>query len=170
MGCKLADGRSFDALRDLTNRLETGAIIYVDDFAGTGRQFSADQSELGDFILGTFSQYFLVHTACEEAIDKIDGNGVVPWACTIHEKAARPLHSGSNLLDAGEKQCVRDLCSTINRAHSLGWGDIAVSVVIFRNTPDNVPCVYRGTHGQGRYKGLVPRVGDLPPDPALQHL
>jgi hypothetical protein len=167
LGCKLADGRSFNALEDLTNRLGSGAIIYVDDFAGTGKQFTEDQGELSEYIFGNFSQYFLVHTACEEAVDKIDGNGVSPWPCAIHRQVSRPLHEKSSLLGATDKQRIRDLCSTINRPNALGWGDIAVSVVIFRNTPDNVPCVYRGTLGQRRFKGLVPRVGDLPADSAL---
>lgn len=164
LGCRLADGRSYDALRQLTDQLGSGAIIYVDDFAGTGDQFCGEQGQLGDYIIGNFSQYFLVHTVCEEALYKIDGNGVVPWQHSIHAKINRPLHENSTILSAEEKKCLIDLCHKIGKGRpgSLGYGDLAVSVAFYRNIPTNAPRIFRGGTHQRNYFGLLPRTTDLP--------
>ena len=136
----------------------------MDDFAGTGNQFCEEQEQLASYIVGTFSQFYLLHTACEEAIQEIDGNGVVPWPRTIHEKIARPLHRDSTILSSEEKDCLFQLCLKIanGRTGSLGYGDLAVSIVFYQNSPDNVPCVFRGDTGQENFRGLVPRTTDLP--------
>lgn len=163
-GCKFADGRSNDALRELTNELGEGVIIYIDDFAGTGSQFCDEQARLSSFILGNFSQYFLVHTACEEAIEKIDGVGVVPWHYTVHKACDRPLHEDSNILAPQEKRALVDLSLTVARGKrgALGVGDLAVSIVFYQNIPNNAPRIFRGDNRQRHYLGLVPRTTDLP--------
>lgn len=164
IGCRFADGRSYDALRELTNNLGTGVIIYVDDFAGTGEQFCEAQEQLSSYIVGNFSQYYLMHTACEEAIDKIDGIGVVPWKHAIHKKIDRPLHPESLIMTTVERQCLIGLCLKVGKGKrgSLGKGDLAVSVVFYQNTPNNAPRIFRGDQQQKNYCGLVPRTTDLP--------
>jgi hypothetical protein len=164
LGCKLADGRSHDALRTLTDELGTGAIIYVDDFAGTGDQFCGEQEQLSQYIIGTFSQYFLVHTVCEEALYRIESNGVVAWQHSIHMKSHRPLHENSTFLNGEDRSCLIDLCKKIGRGKpgSLGYGDLAVSVVFHRNIPTNAPRIFRGDPKQKHFLGLLPRTTDLP--------
>lgn len=164
VGCRFADGRSYDALRELTNEVGTGVIIYVDDFAGTGEQFCLAQEQLSSYIIGNFSQYYLMHTACEEAIDKIDGIGVVPWQHAIHRKIERPLHPDSSILTTVERQCLIGLCLKVgkNKPGSLGKGNLAVSVVFYQNTPNNAPRIFRGDKQQKNFRGLVPRTTDLP--------
>ncbi len=163
-GCRFADGRSYESIHDLTNILESGVIIYVDDFAGTGEQFCKAQDKLASYIRGSFSQYYLLHTACEEAIQKIDGIGVVPWQYAIHEKCVRPLHANSTILSSEERECLTRLCLRIRngKLDPLGHGAIAASIVFYQNTPDNVPCVFRGDKHQQNFFGLVPRTTDLP--------
>jgi hypothetical protein len=164
LGCRFADGRSHDALRQLTDELGSGVIVYVDDFAGTGDQFCGEQEQLGSYILGTFSQYFLLHTVCEEALLKIDGNGVVPWQHSIHAKRDRPLHENSTILSVEERRCLIQPCHKIARGRpgSLGYGDLAVSIVFYRNIPTNAPRIFRGDPHQKKLIGLLPRTTDLP--------
>jgi len=164
LGCRFTDGKSYDALSKLTNQLGAGAIVYVDDFAGTGEQFCEEQEQLASYIIGNFSQYYLLHTVCEEALYKIDGNGVTPWQHSIHAKVDRPLHEDSTILTTHERRILRDLCVKIGdgKRDSLGHGSVAASVVFYRNTPDNVPRIFRGGRQQKHYLGLVPRTTDLP--------
>jgi hypothetical protein len=164
LGCKFADGRSYDALSQLTGELGSGVIIYVDDFAGTGDQFCNEQEQLGSYILGNFSQYFLMHTVCKEALFKIDGNGVVPWQHSIHAKRDRPLHENSTILNVEERNCLIQLCHKISKGKpgSLGDGDLAVSIVFYRNIPTNAPRIFQGDTHQKKFHGLVPRTTDLP--------
>jgi len=165
LGCRFVDGRSSGDLFKLTNDIGSGVIIYVDDFAGTGEQFCAEQERLASLIVGNFSQYYLWHTACAESIPEIDGIGVVPWHHAIHERNARPLHENCTILSAEERECLAKLCLKINKGKekgSLGYGNIATSIVFYHNTPDNVPRVFRGDSRQKNYHGLVPRTTDLP--------
>jgi len=164
LGCRLVDGRSYDAIHKITDSLGQGVIIYGDDFAGTGEQFCLEQEQLSNYVVGNFAHYYLVHTACEEAMLKIDGNGVVPWQHAIHAKNVRPLHENSTILTAEERACLTQLCLKIGKSKkgSLGYGDLATSIVFYKNTPDNVPRIFRGDSSQKSFRGLVPRTTDLP--------
>ena len=51
-----------------TNELEEGAIVYVDDFAGTGRQFCTTRDNVKENIVGSFVEFLLVPVICEEAL------------------------------------------------------------------------------------------------------
>ncbi|MGA8541511.1 MAG: hypothetical protein WB566_18560 [Terriglobales bacterium] len=68
MGCKLIDGNNVLGLNKLTNELAEGAIVYVDDFSGTGKQFCEFRNFISQNIVGNFSEFLLVPCICEEAL------------------------------------------------------------------------------------------------------
>jgi hypothetical protein len=65
-GCKLVDSNNVKGLNDLTNQLGEGAIVYVDDFVGTGDQLAKVRNFIGAYIFGSFSEFVLAPSICEE--------------------------------------------------------------------------------------------------------
>lgn len=165
-GCKLIDSADSRALLEQTNRIGNGAIIYVDDFSGTGNQFCEVREFIGEFITGSFSEYFLLHTICEEAIAEIHKYGVSPWAFSIHEKRSRPLHESSTAFLPSERQNLILLSKKFAKKGELGYRGLASMVVFYKNAPNGLPPLFRGDKGQKHGKGLIPRTTDLP-RPAL---
>jgi len=66
LGCKLLDGRDAIGLNEATRKREQGAIIYIDDFVGTGNQFEKARNFAQQSVVGTFSEFLLVPSICEE--------------------------------------------------------------------------------------------------------
>jgi hypothetical protein len=161
-GCGFLDSRDILGLQDLTNRLEEGAIVYVDDFAGTGNQFCAARDYFAEYILGTFAEFFLLPCICEEALYNLGKRGVEAFAGSVHSKAERPLHENSIVLDPSTRTHVTELCRRIDRNWGLGYHALATMVVFDRDCPNTVPLVFRGNIGQHPWWGILPRTADLP--------
>ncbi|ADU38333.1 hypothetical protein [Variovorax paradoxus] len=167
MGCKLLDAGNAGKLHETTAKLESGAIIYVDDFSGSGTQFCSQREMIGGYIVGNFSEYFLLHTICEEAIPHIAKTGVVVWQSQIHEKHVRPLNEASSLLKPTDRATLVARATAIAKKGGLGYRSLASMIVFERNTPNTVPLVFRGDKGQRSFKGFIPRTTDLPPHSLL---
>jgi len=161
-GCNFVDGKDVRKLNTLTNKLGGGAIIYIDDFSGSGNQFCDTHDFIKDYIIGNFAEYFMLPCICEESFEKVSNRGISVMSYLIHMKADRPLHSDSKLLDNNSKRRLTDLCTTIDNKGGLGYRKIASMVVFSRNTPNTVPVILRGNIGQQPYCGILPRTTDLP--------
>ena len=159
---KLIDSRDVFGFVKTTSELGNGAIIYVDDFAGTGKQFLESRNFIAEQVttIGQFSEFFLLPCICREAYDLIREQGVEVICDYIHEKADRPLHPLSGM-DATIKQRLVDYSKRADPAAPLGYGDIAAMVVNYRNSPNSMPPLFRGNVGQDRLKGILPRITDL---------
>jgi hypothetical protein len=161
-GCHFADWTDVRKLNNITKGLGKGVIIYVDDCSGTGTQFCGVRDFLADYLLDTFSEFFLVISICEEALYKLGSRGVEAVTPQVHSKAERPLHPNSTILRPSVKKRLIDLCTSIDRTGALGFRGLATMHVMYRNAPNTVPVVLRGNVGQ-TFKGLLPRTTDLPP-------
>ena len=161
-GCHFIDSKDVRALNKLTNKLETGAIIYVDDFAGTGDQFCEVRDFVAPYIVGNFSEFFLLACICEEAFYELGKRGVEAVSGHIHSKAARPLHPNSSMLASAIKKRLIELCLEIDGCRGLGYRNLASMVVLYRNAPDSVPLILRGSPKQTPWVGILPRTTDLP--------
>jgi hypothetical protein len=114
MGCKFLDSRNTLGLNEVTNKLGKGAIIYIDDFVGTGSQFCRARDFAAQNIVGTFSEFLLVPSICEEAIYRLGKRGVEAFAGHLHSKVDRPLHANSALLDPTTKDRLVEICREIS--------------------------------------------------------
>ena len=161
-GCHFIDSKDVRALNELTNKLGNGAIIYVDDFAGTGHQFCEVRDFVAPYIVGNFSEFFLLACICEEALYKLGKRGVEAVSGYIHAKAARPLHPNSSMLAPAIKNRLVELCLEIDGWRGLGYRNLASMVVLYRNSPDSVPLILRGSLKQTPWVGVLPRTTDLP--------
>jgi hypothetical protein len=162
MGCRFLDAHDSMRLIKTMNEVGEGALIYVDDFLGTGNQFCKERDFVASTIVGTFSEFILAPSICEEAIYEIGKRGVEAFTGHVHSKAERPLHANSSFFESEEKGRLEAVCKGINKNGSLGYKGLATMVVLYRNAPNTVPACLRGSLNQKPFKGIFPRTTDLP--------
>lgn len=162
LGCHLLDSRDSLGISRTTNGLGDGALIYIDNFVGTGDQFCEARDIAAKYVIGTFSEFLLVPSICEEGLYKMGEVGIQPFAGHLHSKAERPLHDNSAILGAEAKKRLRLVCERIGPGVGLGYGELATMVVLYSNAPDNVPALLRGNLNQTPFAGIFPRTTDLP--------
>jgi hypothetical protein len=161
-GCKLLDGRDALGINDTTKKLEEGAIIYIDDFVGSGNQFCTARAFAMQSVVGNFSEFLLVPSICEEGYSRLTDLGVTVYAGHIHAKAERPLHQNSHLMHGEARDRLIAICNGIRPKGGLGYENLATMVVLYRNAPNSIPAVLRGSDKQAPFYGLFPRFKDLP--------
>jgi len=161
LGCRFVDSRDSLGLNKVTNEVGEGALIYVDDFVGTGNQFCEARDFAVKSVVGTFSEFLLVASICEEGIYQLAERGMEAYAGHVHAKAERPLHDNSNLLGKDAKQRMRVICKGISPKMSLGYKELATMVILYRNAPNSVPAILRGNQNQAPFAGIFPRTTDM---------
>ena len=146
-----------------TIKLKRGAIIYVDDFAGSGNQFATSRSQVAQYIIGPFSEFLLVPCVCEEARTKCREIGVSVKSGIVHKREHRPLLDESNYLTSESRKQIIALSHQIFGARKpiLGYRGLATSVIFYGNTPNTTPLIFRGNLGQKPIWGVVPRFDDM---------
>lgn len=161
-GCRLIDGHNGILLNKVTNELAEGAVVYVDDFAGTGMQFCKTRKFVAQSIVGNFSEFLLVPCLCEEAIHRLGREGIDFYTGMVHTRAERPLHENSPILDQETKDRFRQMSLGIHSRVGLGFSGLATMVVLYRNAPNTTPLIIRGNLDQKNFVGIFPRTTDLP--------
>lgn len=161
-GCHLIDGNNVLGLNKLTNRLAEGAIVYVDDFSGTGQQFCKFRNFISQHIVGNFSEFFLLPCICEEALHRLGKEGIQPYNGMTHSRTERPLHENSSILDTVTKDRLRQQSLGIHGKVGLGFSSLATMVVLYRNAPNTTPLILRGSLDQRTFVGIFPRTTDKP--------
>ena len=151
-----------EAIQSKTLELGVGAIIYIDDFAGTGKQFSRTRRRVAEYIVGGFSEFLLVPCICEEALNRCRDIGVQAESRFFHLRKDRPLHRESDFLSSDERlrllRVFREYFGPGKRP--LGFNGLATNILIYRNAPNTTPLVFRGNRGQEPVHGIVPRFDD----------
>jgi hypothetical protein len=148
-------------LGELTSKLKNGAIIYVDDFAGSGKQFINVHKEISQFIIGNFAEFFLAPCVTTEAATRIDEEeGVEVVAIELHSPQDRALNENCTYFRKDERIKLIDMTMRINPKHGLGFKGMATMVVYSRQCPSTVPFILRGSKGQTPFPGILPRTTD----------
>jgi hypothetical protein len=162
LGCKFVDGRDSLRLNKTMNEVGVGALIYVDDFIGTGNQFCKERDFAAKNFVGSFSEFLLAPSICEEAFYQISERGIEAFTGHVHSKAERPLHANSSIFAKEDKERLELLCKGVNPKFGLGYQKLATMVVLYRNAPNTVPAILRGSLNQTPFTGIFPRWKDLP--------
>ena len=150
-------------IRNVTRDLGTGAIVYVDDFSGTGKQFMSAREDMRDNIAGTFSEFFLLPCICEEALRVVEDVGVVAMYKKRHSRSERPLLPEGTFLDEAARVRVVEHSEKTWGTGSLGFDQLATNVVFSHAAPDTTPIMFRGDKGQHPRFGIVPRWAEVKP-------
>jgi hypothetical protein len=165
LGCKLLDSKDATGFARAFRGIEEGVVVYVDDFAGSGNQLCTVRDLLAQLIPPTFAEFVIMPAMCEEAYGKFVTRGIEPYTRFLHSRSERPLDDTSALLPIDVRANLRRLCANVVPPVGLGYESIASHIVFWRNAPNTIPAVLRGSRGQRPYPGLFPRTDDLaPPD------
>ena len=163
MGCKFVDARDTMRLTKTMDELGEGALIYVDDFVGTGNQFCEERDFAAkNFVLNTFSEFLIAPSICEEAFYQIAQRGIEAFTGHVHYKAERPLHANSTIFEQADKERLELMCRGVNPRFALGYRGLATMVVLYRNAPNTIPAILRGSLNRAPFSGIFPRTTDLP--------
>lgn len=162
LDCKFVDASNQEALLHYSIDLEDVAIVYVDDFLGSGEQFC----DVRDFVAAIYPkgmpEFLLAPAICEEAFGELSKRDIRIFAEHIHSKSGRPLHPNSSIFDEETKNRLREISLSLDRTYGLGFKNMASMVVMYHNAPDNTPLILRGSLNQVPFKGILPRTTDLP--------
>lgn len=163
LGCRFVDAHDTLRLTKTMDELGEGALIYVDDFVGTGNQFCGERDFAAkNFVLNTFAEFLIAPSICEEALYKLAERGVEAFTGHVHSRAERPLHANSTIFKEVDKARLEQMCRGVNPRFPLGYRDLATMVILYRNAPNTVPAVIRGSLNQTPFTGILPRTMDLP--------
>lgn len=153
-------------IQQCTIQLGRGAIVYVDDFAGTGKQFIRSRGDVAEYVVGVFSEFFLLPCICEEAQTRIEAAGITALGGFIHKRSERPFLNECDFLDPERRHKLLMLSyKHWKKNAALGFGRLATNVVFYRTTPNTTPLIFRGSIGQKPLRGIVPRFDELPVPP-----
>lgn len=148
-------------IQQYTRKLKRGAIVYVDDFAGTGKQFIRSRRDVAEYVVGVFSEFFLLPCICEEAQSKIEAAGIQPLSGFIHKKSERPFLDNCAFLKPKQRKRLLMLSHKYwDERIALGFSGLATNVVFYRTTPNTTPLIFRGNLGQVPLCGVIPRYDD----------
>ncbi len=165
LGCTLLDSHDGTGLTEASYRLEEGAIVYVDDFIGTGNQFCKSRDVVAQNILGKWVEFLLAPYICEESIEKLEKRSIEHRVLAVHKKSERLLHAEFNDCPRDVKLDLLKACRRVDRRFSLGYHNLGSMIVYSRNCPNTTPIVLRGSKGQDPFVGILPRTNELPPHP-----
>ncbi len=139
-------------------------VIFVDDFAGTGKQFSGSHSAWSGAIQHLNpTTYFLACVMCTPAIEAVTGIGVIPLPCIEHT-TSEMFKAVCKASLSFEDQChMMSYAKEIQNKFPLGFDHLGSMYVMYRNSSNNMSFLLRGTHGQRVWLGLFPRRDQLKP-------
>jgi hypothetical protein len=137
------------------------ALVFLDDFIGTGRQVTDYWNEvLSQMIRPTQPLYLATIAACPDGIDKIVRETpfqVIP----AHIVQNRHLFPLSDLFTDPEKATITDYCETVGNP-PMGIGGLGAMLAFAHGCPNNAVAILRGSKSQRHWRGILPRFDDLP--------
>jgi len=161
-GCNLCDSKNTRELKDLTERLEDSAIVYIDDFIGSGRQFCESRDFTMQYIFANVTEYMLAPSVCEEGMKVLEERGIEVVTDSVHMRSDRALLETSTFMKSEQRARAIEVCQKINPKMALGVDGMATMVVFYRNSPNQLPALLRGNKNLKPFRGLFPRTTDLP--------
>lgn len=148
----------FVTLADLPEMRLTArdTVVFVDDFSGTGDQFSARWQTFNELISGEAKTYLFLAAATSHALARL---GKLD---EIEVRAERVLGPESNVFsdenlefDDQDKAALLTYCRKADRSNPLGWGSCGLLLVISRKTPNNsIPILHVRNR---RWTSIFPR-------------
>lgn len=152
------------AARDLVRMRAESAVIFLDDFIGTGDQFTDSLIAWTSALAGRTTRFILVAAVvCSEGKARIEDRGALVQPGLIHSSDDRFL--AVCLSACGEESMKRlaVLACELQSRMPFGHGNGGSMVVLSRNSPTNLPLLLRGSDGQRVWFGLFPRKDQVEP-------
>lgn len=169
----LSDGAT-TGIRDQIPFRSQSAVIFVDDFVGTGEQFQGSLKAWTEVLEGRDSRFFLVvAAACEEGKRRVEDGGAQVCSTVMHDANERMWAKCRTALSEEAWNQFAVLACELHSKAPFGHKNGGSMIVLERHCPNNVALVLRGTYGQRVWLGLFPRYDQLgchPYDQAIRKL
>ena len=72
------------------------------------------------------------------------------------------MHESSHIMAGEGRDRLIEICKTIRTKGGLRFENMATMVVLYRNAPNSIPAILRGSDKQKPFYGIFPRFKDLP--------
>jgi hypothetical protein len=156
-------GRQYDELfigkRDLLREGLTAedTVVFLDDFAGTGRQVSEGWRDvMAELLPGKPTTYLVLVAVSEAAKQRISRETPLRVESGVLLKREDDIFSPEcPHFSAQERQAVLRYCVTADGRHPRGFGDCGFVIVLAHKTPNNSIPILHVRHS--RWEGLFPR-------------
>jgi hypothetical protein len=148
-------------LYDAENQNRDVALVFLDDFVGTGKQVADYWNDvLSQMIRPTQPLYLAVLAACEEGLNRI-ANETPFQVVPSHIVQPRHLFPRSDRFTNDEKAIIRAYCDRVGNP-AMGIGGLGVMLAFAHGCPNNSISIIRGSKRQRNFRGILPRFDDLP--------
>lgn len=148
----------FVTLADLPDLRLTArdTVVFVDDFSGTGDQFSSRWAVYQELVSSEARTYLFLAAATSFAIERLARlDDLEVRAEMILGPERNVFDEASATFSADERVHLMAYCRRADRRNPRGWGDCGVLLVISRKTPNNSLPILHVT--KPRWKGVFPR-------------
>lgn len=142
--------------------MEHPIVIFLDDFIGTGTQVSRAWDVYSQLIPVSVPCYLFVIGAFEEGVNQIETTIPSLKVIQLHSFGVHhQLQESSNrAFSPREKRIISGYCERAGNL-PLGFGDVGAIISFAYSTPNNTLSLIRGSKGQKKWQGLLPRWDDL---------
>lgn len=131
-------------------------IVFVDDFAGTGRQAVRIWSVIKELVASEAKTFLLLTAATTQAIKKIENETPLKVSVThVLNDKNNIFHGSSQLFTEMERAVLLTYCRKADRTIPKGFGDCGLIFVLSHKTPNNSVPILHANHPQ--WNGILPR-------------
>lgn len=131
-------------------------VVFVDDFAGTGRQVTNYWPLMQELVASEAKCYLLLTAITEVANERIKGSTELNvYARRFLNNAANVFSLECNTFDNVERRVIEDYGKIAWQAHPKGFGECGLTLVLSHKTPNNTIPILHTNHEQ--WVGPFPR-------------
>lgn len=137
------------------------AIVFVDDFVGSGEQLSGYWKDvLTQLIPSPLPALYVASLVGYDTGIQLVHRETPLRVVTAHYIPAAACLDQTSSFNDGEKDIIRNYCGAVGNQPS-GFGGLELLLAFTYGCPDNTLSVLRGSKRQRKWKGILPRFGDL---------
>ena len=131
-------------------------VVFVDDFSGTGDQFSKRWALYQELVSSEAKTHLFLAAATSAAIDRLNKLEDVEIRAEVILGPDANVFAPQNLVfDGADKAALLTYCRRADGRNPRGWGACGLLLVISRKTPNNsIPLLHVSTR---RWTGIFPR-------------
>ena len=131
-------------------------VVFVDDFAGTGDQFSKRWEMYRELVSSEAKAHLFLAAATSSAIGRLDGLEDVQVRANLVLGPEANIFAPENVVfDGADKTALLAYCRRADKHNPMGWGKCGLLLVISRKTPNNsIPALHATAR---RWKPIFPR-------------
>ncbi len=131
-------------------------VVFVDDFSGTGDQFSSRWETYRELVSSEAHTYLFLAAATSAAMERLGGlEDIEVRARTVLGPECNIFAPQNVEFSEADKATLLAYCRRADRSNPRGWGGCGLLLVISRKTPNNsIPILHVSSR---RWRGVFPR-------------